>query len=405
MIKTLILVLTTILFILISSKNPYKGFVFYLSCLVFGALTGFQRVLFFEAYIVPIVLFLLFVGNRKAQYNHAAMLLCLYVFIVSILNTQSPFPLDNPIFFGVGLMIILPNINCTDERRFKIVICLWVYVLAKMLWYIISAPDPFAMAASASDRMLVVDRGLTASQQFSDKGIDPNYFGFIMGAGAILSMLFVIFYDDFKERCNIKKSIYKYLLLFLSLVLFFFSLKGLSRGIFLAEFFSIIVMLLFAERNRVSVVIISAVIIYVIMSIGLYDMIYERFIDESSASRMSLASDVFNSAYSDHGILGLLFGGGTNYPWNKFSADLHHRMFDVYSPHNSWIRIIIDYGILGFGLFASILYRAVKRKLQTVKNSNVSKILIVVFVYWSIAAFSIEPLMSYFGWVLLIVIL
>lgn len=405
MIKTLILALTTILFISISSKDQYKGFVFYLFCLVFGALTGFQRVLFLEAYIVPIVFVMLFVGNRKVQYNYAAILLCLYVLIISVINAQSPFPLDNPIFFGVGLMIVLPNINNTDERRLKIVIWLWAYIIAKMIWYIISAPDPFAMVTSTSDRMLAVESSLTASQQFSDKGIDPNYFGFIMGAGAILSMLFVIFYDDLKLQCNIKRNIYKYILLLLSLVLFFFSLKGLSRGIFLAECFSIIVMLLFAGRNRVSIVMMSAIIIFVIMSIGLYDMIYERFMDESSASRMSLASDVLNSSYSDNGFTGILFGGGTNYPWNKFSSDLHHRMFDVYSPHNSWIKIIVDYGILGFALFASILYRGVKRNLQTFKTSNVSKILIILFVYWSIAAFSIEPLMSYFGWALLLVIL
>ena len=374
-----------------------------MACLILCAFTGFERAVYFEGYLVPGVLLFktLFAGKHKI--DPLLLLLLLYVIAISLVNHLNPFPLSNPIFFGIILLSIKDNVLNDERKRLMMIVMLWMYIFAKMIWYIIYSPDPFAIKM-LGDRLLEVNSSLVTTSDTFRGGLDPNYFGYMMGAGFLMSLLGVLNFN--KLLPYVKHSWIKYLLLSVAVLELFFSLKGLSRGVFIAEVGTIsLVFFLYFGRNTKYVA--GAIIIFVVFVFfsGVWDLLYSRFIASNSASRYQLAKEVLSSMFEWNGALGYITGGGTDFSWNKYSADPFLRSFPLYSTHSSWLTLFVNYGVIGFGLFAVVLFRKLKSRISSLKVSWFSRSMLVLFVYFALISMSLEPLQSFFGWLLLIAIL
>lgn len=401
--KDVFLLLTTFGFILISLRNSYKGLLFYMACLVLCALTGFERAIYYEGYLVPTILLLKILYVGKCKPDPMLFFLFIYIIAVSLINRQNPFPKSNPIYFGLVLLIIKGAVIDNEKKRIWLLIMLWGYVLAKMIWYIIYAPAPFTVQL-VNERLLEVDSMLVTDSESFRGGLDPNYFGYMMGTGFLLSLIGVANFRNILPY--VRYAWVKYVLLIIASLELFFSLKGLSRGVFLAEAGAIVFMLILSKgrTRRFAILGITAFVGFVILS-GVWDMLYSRFIASNSASRFSLAKEVLISLYSWNGTLGCLLGGGTDFPWNNYSKDPFLHSFELYSTHNSWLKFIIDYGLLGFGILLAFITKKLKHLLKTLKVNWLSQALLVMFIYFSLVSMSLEPLQSFFGWLLFVMIL
>lgn len=401
--KNVFLLLTTIGFVIISLRSSYKGLLFYMACLILCAFTGFERAVYYEGYLVPGVLLFktLFAGRKKIDAIFA--LLFLYVISISLVNNLNPFPLSNPIFFGIVLLAIKDNILTDERKRLMMIVMLWLYIFAKMIWYMIYSPDPFAIKV-LGDRLLEVNSRLVTGSDTFRGGLDPNYFGYVMGAGSLMSLLGVLNFN--KLRPYVKHSWVKYILLAVAAFELFFSLKGLSRGVFIAEVGAISLMffLYFGRNSKYVAGVIIIFVIFVFFS-GVWDLLYSRFIASNSASRFMLAKEVLSSMYEWNGALGYITGGGTDFSWNKYSSDPFLRSFPLYSTHSSWLTLFVNYGVIGFGLFAVVLFQKLKSRISSLKASWFSRSMLVLFVYFALISMSLEPLQSFYGWLLLIAII
>lgn len=401
--KDVFLILTTLGFVVISLRNSYKGLLFYMFCLVLSALTGFERAIYYEYYVVPCVLCAKVLFNGNAKSNPALLFLLIYVVIISLANHLSPFPISNPIFLGLVLLLVIDKIITSEKRRVYLLAMLWCYVFAKMIWYIIYSPNPFSIQM-LEDRLLEVNSALVTTSDSFRGGLDPNYFGYVMGSGFLISVLGCIYYD--KIVVYFKYRWIRYLLFVVASIEMLFSLKGLSRGVFLAEIGALCVLLLLIRGKNMKYAVLSAIAFtcFVLFS-GVWDMLYSRFVGHTSSSRLSLAKQVLSSMYRWNGTLGYLLGGGTSFAWNQYSADPFLNSFAIYSTHNSWLTILINYGVVGFSLFMSVIIKKVKHLLCGIKTDWMSRVMLVLFVYFALVSMSLEPLMSVFGWLLLILII
>lgn len=374
-----------------------------MACLILCAFTGFERALYFEGYLVPGVLLFKTLFAGKYKIDALLLLLLLYVTAISLVNHLNPFPLSNPIFFGIILFSIKDNILNDERKRLMMIVMLWMYVFAKMIWYIIYSPDPFVIQV-LGNRLLEVNSKLVMASDAFRGGLDPNYFGYIMGAGFLMSLLGILNFR--KLQPYIKCMWVKHFLLAVAAFELFFSLKGLSRGVFVAEVGAITLMffLYFGKNTKYVAGAITIFVIFVFFT-GVWDLLYSRFTSSNSSSRYMLAKEVLTSMFEWNGALGYITGGGTDFSWNKYSADPFLRSFPLYSTHSSWLTLFVNYGVIGFGLFAVVLFRKLKSRISSLKVSWFSRSMLVLFVYFALISMSLEPLQSFFGWLLLIAIL
>lgn len=408
--KNIFLVITTYLFIYYTCKDAFKGLVVYLCFLVLCAFLGFERTLFFEGFTVPIILFLkkygLSFGGKIEKNLILIILLLIYVILISAVNGRPPFPEFNPIFYGLVMILVLHPILRTEKIQLYFIIMLWLYVLAKMMWFMLHSINPFIIN-SIDNRLLQVNSDLVLNSDSFRGGIDPNYFGFIMGAGAILSLLMYLYYNILQNKILFlqKYNFIKYIIIIVGVLELFFSLKGLSRGVFISEILSVCMLIYLSKKKlRIYISLISVILIVLIMLSEIGTSILARFVDNDSASRSNLAFEVLNAAKKYGGNLGLWLGGGSNFPWNHYAIGTNESYFNYYSPHNSWLKILIDYGVLGSLLFGIYILKRFHMNWHN-KYYYLSKIKIVVMVFVLFIGCSIEPMTSYFGWLLFIVCL
>lgn len=406
--KDIFLWITTFTYIFYCFRNPYRSFCFYLGFLIFCAFLGFQRPIYWEVYIVPITLFLSLLNKKNIvinkEYKHILFLL-IYVFLISLINNRNPWPIQNYTIYGLILIILLPYISKAERNQYIFLGLIWGYCISYMIWYIMHSGENLFTIASVDERMILVESDLVNNQEGNRGGIDPNYFGFITGVGALLSTFFYVYFNEFASFFNLKyrKGFIKYSLLIFALFQFFLSVKGLSRGVFIADFFSIslFVLLLNSRKKFAKLIFALAVMIFIIDSSGIFDKLLFRFNDSGSASRSELFVNVIGSVLNYNGYEALIFGGGTGFPWNQYSNDLYVRSFSSYSTHNSWLRLLIDYGLIWMLLFFLCIYKFLKRHLNDRMNF-ISVIKLVLFAFVFVIGLSIEPLKFQIGWLILV---
>lgn len=395
--------LTTVLFVASSLRNTYRGFCIYWGWVLLCVFLGFQRPIFYEGYIVPLVL-LATIPFTKYRTPHTTLIILLifYVFVISFVNSINPWPEHSYYIYGLVFILTLRGVLNTEKKQYTFVLFLWCYCLMHTIWYLLHGQNIFSFG-NEETRLLAVNSVLIENSDSFRGGLDPNYFGYLMGTGAFLSALFYYFYDYFKPSIPIKISsgLAKYILIVLSVIQLFFAVKGLSRGVFLAIVFtSVIFLLILRKQNKKYLGIITTMFFlsYVILQMGIIDALLGRFQSTESASRSALALIAINAIFSYGGIIALIFGCGTDFPWYHYTVE--YRNVSFYSTHNSWLDLGISYGLIWLLFFLIIVYK--RLRIHLVNRSNpLSVIKVVMFAFLFLIGLSLEPLRSQLGWLIL----
>ena len=127
-------------------------------------------------------------------------------------------------------------------------------------------------------------------------------------------------------------------------------------------------------------------------NVGIIDLYNARISrDESGTSgRDVIWLAMFGSAYSQGGILQIFFGGGNGWPWWDFWNDNLWDIGVTPSSHNQWMSFVVNFGILGLGLFFTPIIIGIRNNLM---NKNpINNIRIVIFACVFIESLSLEPL-------------
>ncbi len=394
---------TTVSFVTSSLQNSYRGFCIYWGWVLLCVFLGFQRPVFYEVYIVPLVLLITIpFAKYRSSITTLIILLIFYVFVISFINSMNPWPEHSLYIYGLVFILTLRGLLNIEKRQYTFVLLLWCYCLMHTIWYMLHGQNIFSFG-NEETRLLAVNSALVENSDSFRGGLDPNYFGYLMGAGAFLSILFYYFYDYFKPSIPIKLSsgLTKKILIVLFLIQLFFAVKGLSRGVFLAiAFTSVIFLLILRKKNQkyMGIIAVMFFLSYVISQMGIIDALLGRFQSEESASRSALALTVINAILTYGGVTSFIFGCGTDFPWYYYTVEYHNVSF--YSTHNSWLDLGISYGLIWLLFFLIIVYK--RLRIHLVNRSNpLSVIKVVMFTFVFLIGLSLEPLRSQLGWLII----
>lgn len=217
---------------------------------------------------------------------------------------------------------------------------------------------------------------------------DPNYLGAFFSIGIIVSFYNVI---DFTSN--------KLLLLFYSttMLLGFIALGIIaSRGALITSLIPMIYILL-VKTNSFKRVFINTVLVLVFVYFGLKYMSLDALIDRFNDDTLATGNDrsfIWSNSFqiflnSDFHVL--LFGGGTNHALEICGKVMRE---DVYSPHNNYLQVLYDYGIVGLVLFI-VFFRNLFLK-------NKENVLVVAILFsFVLTCFTLVPLMYMPFWMVL----
>lgn len=221
---------------------------------------------------------------------------------------------------------------------------------------------------------------------------DPNYLGCVLSIGIIISFYRLLTNLD---PHRIYRIIY--------LATFFLGIVNLgffaSRGAFLATVIPLLYIFFKKARSLKSVFLALGVIfvlIIIILNTPVFNSLINRFKDESTSTGSERtiiwerSFDLFS--YSDPKIL--IFGGGSTYSYHLCGRAMN----SVYtSPHNNFLEILYDYGIVGLAIFILLLINWFRKNSKNILGTSLILILIL-------SSLTLSPLMYLPFWFLILLI-
>ena len=221
---------------------------------------------------------------------------------------------------------------------------------------------------------------------------DPNYLGCVLSIGMIISFHNLI---DFRSFNRIS------IIIFLATFIFGLINLGLfaSRGAFLTLAIPILYILYKKTNSFKSLsftIIIIGILVFVFLSLFVFKSVINRFTEDSvttgSGRTVIWRESLELFAHSD--LTTLLFGGGSG-----FSYQICGKAFGrtIESPHNNYLEILYNYGVIGLTIFISLLIHWFKCYSKNILA--VSLILVLV-----VSSLTLSPLMYLPFWSLIILI-
>lgn len=238
---------------------------------------------------------------------------------------------------------------------------------------------------------LIIQRDLLVSITFGRDAIDD-----IVGVGpilqarfaglVILSILLIFFHKAHNVFKTNDKHVYSYIWIPLSLTLsiVWLALLG-TRGVFVAIIFTLIFyMILYGnkkyliQRLFLSAIMISPLLFSIDMSdIALYDrLIHLQNLENLQSMRRYERILLFKEHYPNYFIQGLGPGG-----WGAHIVPSLHRDIPDY-PHNLFMEILIEYGILGMLSLFLIIPSCMRTIIRLIKKSYIHQYLLFVGLIW-----------------------
>jgi O-antigen ligase len=211
---------------------------------------------------------------------------------------------------------------------------------------------------------------------------DPNYLGSMLAIGIVIS--FFYFMNKVKDPMAYRVL---YLLVFIAGCVTLGMLA--SRGAFFAVFVPVLFILYKKTnsiKNIVFVILLISIAFIVISSTNYFDSLGARIAedDRTGSTRTVIWESSFNS-FLRLNMPTLLIGGGTNYSYVLVGKSLGMAIF---SPHNNFLGILYDYGILGLIVFLSIFYSWF--------NKNSHNVLVVsLIISFGIVCMTLVPTIDY----------
>ncbi|MBN1398748.1 MAG: hypothetical protein JXA06_12020 [Bacteroidetes bacterium] len=211
---------------------------------------------------------------------------------------------------------------------------------------------------------------------------DPNYLGSIIAIGIIVSFFY------FMNR-TIDKMVIR--ILFLTVAIMGFIVLGLlaSRGAFLAAIvptFYILYKKINSIKNFAFVVLFVVVAVTALSSSGYFDGLIMRIASgDTTGSDRTIIWELSLNKFFQSDMPMILLGGGTN---NANILVGKAVGLAIYSPHNNFLAVLYDYGIIGMSVFLYIFFIWITKNLNNI-------LLISLVLYFGLVCFTLVPLMYY----------
>ncbi|MBW7869136.1 MAG: O-antigen ligase family protein [Brumimicrobium sp.] len=403
--KVLFLIFTTIITVYYFIKDYKIGFKYYLFFVILSGLLGFVRPIFAEEIILPIIIplgvYTYYKRFNTTKISYISLFILVYGVLMTLINKDASFTGNDTYFiFGFVILAFSNYLFGNEKSSINTFALLWLYVLARTIWLITYGGSNVFLLSDLSEggsRLLEFEAGLDNST--GKVRLDPNYLGFTMGFGFLLSLLFLINRKNLYKHLQfkfIRKKWFLAVVVIIGLMEFWLSIRGLSRGVILAILAAILTFLFLNKKIKTFAVTAILLVVSFVVFNDVINLFLLRFSEDNTGSgRYDMWESIWKLMISEGRIL---TGFGLNYPWwGSWEVGRH-----VYaSTHNSWITILLSVGLIG--LILLFVYISISLKNNYKANTTTSKIRIVMFAYLFVACFSIEPLMNSFGWIILAV--
>lgn len=208
--------------------------------------------------------------------------------------------------------------------------------------------------------------------------VDPNYLGILLGCGLMISLAFLM------KIMPYNKVDKKYYILFGLCAILSISVIVLqaSRGALLSIGASFIVMVLFSKRVSIKRKFIFSLSVFatilVLFYMGYFDLLFFRIESDTTGSgRTDIWFEKINNALNNP--LFIIGGGYQN------AMELPPKI----DPHNDYLALFLDYGILGMLMYIICLLKILKTK---------SIFLSSLAIFCCFASLTISPMTNSTGW-------
>lgn len=318
--------------------------------------------------ILSIYIFHLFYGLQKSKTNYILVFLLIFTLFSNLLNNVAGKSEYNFVRFIIITIISTKLIrNSNDIRLME-----WGFVIISLclsIYGLIFYKDFMVNAIDLQDQERIYWN-------------DPNYLGSIIAIGMVISFyyLLTISYNNF---------IYKIFCL-ATIVLGFINLGMFaSRGAFLALSLAILFILYkrtYSFRNVILAIIILGIIAYSFMALPVFRTLINRFGDETilnGSGRITIWKESFEF-FLNSKLLTIIIGGGGTFSY-KISGTAIGSL-SISSPHNNYLEILYDYGIVGLTLFIILIINLIKINNKNVLGFSLTLLLIV-------SSLTLSPLM------------
>ncbi|REL36975.1 O-antigen ligase family protein [Thalassotalea euphylliae] len=245
-------------------------------------------------------------------------------------------------------------------------------------------------------------------QRFSGAAGDPNNFG-------LFCLLLVFFYlpSQPRERISISQ-------LALCAALLGVGAITVSRSFFLVTSFSLLLYFVLYFRTAIGEMVYRSVVFFavlVVLGFVLYWhgaatelAIFERFSSDNAADLTGARSTIFVeylTLFTQLDLSFLLFGAGINgylgY-YNHFF--LNNNVFtEVVGPHNTYIELLVSFGLLGSFIFLYFFYLCFKAEKIRTSTQQIYAISLLPLIVFSLYCLSLQNLGKYTSYLLLLMII
>ncbi|MFZ4798011.1 MAG: O-antigen ligase family protein [Bacteroidia bacterium] len=322
------------------------------------------------------------------------------IFISLLLNMKrfkenygiiKPYFSISAIFLIYALSITLFNIG--ESTKFILVVFIFILLLIYiptekkhvMIFYF-----SFIIASLLLTYQGMVQQNLNVDLEMANEEgsrlmwVDPNYLSLLIDMGILLTLnlIFVV-----KEKMT--RILLLLVFIFQCYILFLLA----SRGGILA---CVLILLYLVNKqftfSRIIYFIITIFIAIILLNqFGFFDLFLERLQDDNlstAGERTIIWSDLINEL-EQRNFVELLFGSGSTSSWHISTS-----IGAITSPHNNYLEILVDYGIIGFLMFFSSL-----SMLFVKSNNSLSRSVILLVL---IGALTLSPFNYYIPWLFIL---
>jgi len=207
--------------------------------------------------------------------------------------------------------------------------------------------------------------------------MDPNYFGTVLGMGAVCAIV------------EVRKSSYNVIFRMLYIAVVIAAIIALflnaSRGALLAFAASLVCILLFSKvklyKKIFSILVIVGFLIYLYNNAYMDILEYRLQNDELTGSRMDIWIRKMNSFFSDYDLMNWIFGVG--------NTEVEYLGNWQTSVHNDFISCFIQYGIIGLTIYVALIFYPIIR-LYSIRKTCLDTL--TATIYLIVSLLSLNPI-------------
>lgn len=317
-------------------------------------------------------------NKRKIRINDYCLSEFFWCLLVCVSLIWTSYHVTDSLVFTYGTMVLMLVVfsdrKIFDERAYEKIITAY-------------------MVGSATLAIILIRYGATGKSYSLSGRLTINIMGIEGGdenqLAAVISPAIVIAFSRLLKQTKIPQKVVYGVIVIVSI---FAQLLTGSRGGLIASFVAMVVVFFMNKRklsigNIISTSLIAIVFFTVVLG-KLPDVLSQRLFGFSTYAGGSGRSDIWRvavQAFSERPILGYGLNGWYNYAIQNYGK--------LIGTHNTYLKVLLDVGLIGFSLFIFPFYKAMKFNLRN-RNTLETGILISALV----ASFFIDVLQVRFLW-------